>query len=647
MGAILPVALSIFTLGTVFPIGPADSAESHSPFPTTRAGDGMSDSWLNQFESALQHLESVVNSDQIDCARVMQAAASAIGKLNTEADIRFWLQSGQSNAGQSSCENNTSTELLWGTPPEDSNTGVIAGLLTNMSDQQLLCTQHDKSIVVRRQLSTAVEFFIEVANGRPVCAQESFEDGIAATAEIACTSVARLLVARYEERLEAQFLLTEFTGSLNSSIDLNAAARSIAHDSPPIFGDCRVSVFQASNARAKLLSVTGVQEVSGQSETLEALNVLTKSAASSEWTDITDDPSQELSPLRQQGIAQVRHIPVPSDSGEPVGHVIIELFQEQAPPEELILRQYCRAVEGTLTRLLNDNQGWHATLLAGGRPKWGVAAAVAVVLLAVVPADFEVEVPGRVTSTNQHRIFAPDNGFVEEVQFENEQHVNQDDLLVELSNADLLLEERRLLGEIDTVRAERTTVRSRLLTEDDPGLSAQSERLTQQLTSLEGQLGLLQERLGDLNLSAPAAGNVYRIDPGQELRNRPVVRGQLLMELVPDDTTWELRLEIPDHLEHYVRAASANSDGVQLRYTLAAAPGREWNSKLTGIDHAVQLNGESMTCRATASIGSLSESHLRPGTSVTARISCGSRSLGFVWFREVIEFANQVRFSWF
>ena len=612
----------------------------------TQAGDGMSDSWLNQFESALQQLESVVNSEQTDCARVMQTAAAAIGQLVSTGSIRFWLQSRHTTAGQPADEKNTTTELLWGSPPTETRHGEVAGLLTSMSHQQLLCTQQDESIVVRRQLSTAVDFFIEVASGNAVCTPDSLEDGIAATAEIACTSVARLLVARYEERLEAQFLLTAFIGRLNSCRDLNAAARAIAHDSPPVFGNSRVSVFQTSDRRANLLSVTGVQQVSGQPETLAALTALIRTAPAGEWTDITTD-SNELSPLCEQGVAQVLHIPVLNSVGQPAVHLLIELFQNQAPPEELIVRQFGAAVEETLTRLLNDSNGWRATLMAGGRPKWVAAVTVAIILLAVIPAEFEVEVPGRVTSQNKHRIFAPDNGFVEDVDFENEQHVNQDDLLIELSNADLLLEERRLLGEIDTIRAERTTVRSQLLTKDDPGLSAQAERLKQQLASLEGQLELLQERLEDLSLSAPVAGNVYRIDPGQELRNRPVVRGQLLLELVPDDTDWELRLEIPDHLEHYVRATSANSESIQLRYTLAAAPGKEWNSNLTSVDRAVQLYGESMTCRATAGIGNLAESHLRPGTSVTARISCGRRSLGFVLFREVIELADQVRFSWF
>ena len=639
MRAIRAVCLSIFNVCDVIVTTPAESAAHCGSQP----GDGMSDSWLNQFEAALQKLEAAVSSDQSDCARVMHTAAEAINQLMTQGLVRFWLQSYRVLNGQ---QDNPVTELLWGSSTDETEKSVTS-LLTEMVNDQQLCASSDQFLIMRRQLSVTVHFFVQIADPIPICPRDSFDEGVAAAAEVVCTSVARLLVARYEQRLDTQFLLTKFIATLGSCLDTATAARIIAHDGPPLFGNCRISVFQQAPGGPEILSVTGVQKPGGQSATLRALHTLTSMNPANEWIDVASLTNHDLSALEEQSV-QFFYVTVVrlTDSRE-VAHVVIELFEEQVIPEEIIVHQFRTAVEDTLIRLFRARKGWRSIVFAGGRLKWVISAVAVMILLTIIPADFEVEVPGRVSSQDHQRIFAPDNGIVETVHFQNEQHVGEEHPLILLSNPDLALEERRLLGEIDTTRAEQTAVRSRLLTEDDPVLSAQAERLAQQLRSLEGQLALLQERLTDMQLDAPVAGRVYRLDPRQELRHRPVVRGQLLMELIPDNSEWELALQIPSHLEHYVRSAAANSDGLPLRFTLAAEPGSEWKSTLTEIDHAVQLYGEDMTCHATAGTGNLTESHLRPGTSVTARIYCGQRALGFVWFRELIELGQQVRFSWF
>ncbi|MCP4505104.1 MAG: hypothetical protein GY826_01755, partial [Fuerstiella sp.] len=74
---------------------------------------------------------------------------------------------------------------------------------------------------------------------------------------------------------------------------------------------------------------------------------------------------------------------------------------------------------------------------------------------------------------------------------------------------------------------------------------------------------------------------------------------------------------------------------------------QDWTTSLTQVDNTVEVHDGRMSCRATAALTILPQAELRPGTTVTARIACGQRSLGFVMFREVIEFWQQVRFAWF
>ncbi|MEO2019756.1 MAG: hypothetical protein ABGZ53_35940 [Fuerstiella sp.] len=130
--------------------------------------------------------------------------------------------------------------------------------------------------------------------------------------------------------------------------------------------------------------------------------------------------------------------------------------------------------------------------------------------------------------------------------------------------------------------------------------------------------------------------------------SRPVQRGQLLLEIVPADSSWQLEISIPDDRMSYVtNARHQSAELLPIRYVVRSAPERDWTTALTDVDNAVEVHDGQMSCRATALLTTLPQAKLRPGTTVTARIACGRRSLGFVMFREVIEFWGQVRFAWF
>ena len=120
-----------------------------------------------------------------------------------------------------------------------------------------------------------------------------------------------------------------------------------------------------------------------------------------------------------------------------------------------------------------------------------------------------------------------------------------------------------------------------------------------------------------------------------------------MLQIVANNTDWQLELDIPDQLRQYVVDYQREStNAVRVRYVIKAASNHDWTTNLTSVDNAVQVSGTELVCKATATIAELPAIHQRPGTSVTARIYCGRRSVGFVWFREVIEFWHQFRFAW-
>ncbi|MCP4171665.1 MAG: efflux RND transporter periplasmic adaptor subunit [Fuerstiella sp.] len=328
--------------------------------------------------------------------------------------------------------------------------------------------------------------------------------------------------------------------------------------------------------------------------------------------------------------------------------ISVEAFTNTERPNEQLLGQLVAVAGPVFARLHERQRTLLGRIIHGGKIRWLAVAAVLLALLSICPADFEVEAPGQIVSTNQRRLFAPDNGTIDQVRFQNEDVVQAGQLLLKLSNSDLDLEHRRVQGDIDTTTARLASVHAKRLSGGDPQLSGEEAQLKQQLQNLKEQESLIEQQLASLEITAPFAGTVYRRDSQQELMSRPVQRGQLLLKIVPADSSWQLEISIPDDRMSYVtNARHESTERLPVRYVVRSAPEQDWTTSLTQVDNTVEVHDGRMSCRATAALTILPQAELRPGTTVTARIACGQRSLGFVMFREVIEFWQQVRFAWF
>ncbi len=279
--------------------------------------------------------------------------------------------------------------------------------------------------------------------------------------------------------------------------------------------------------------------------------------------------------------------------------------------------------------------------------------AAALLLLAslwLIPARFEVEVSGQLFPSERRRVFAPDDGMVEEVLVESDQRVSKDAPLLRLRNPERELELNRILGEIETttsrlqaVRATRSGSTNRTTT-DISELGSEEQQLEQKLKTLREEQSLLENQIASLTLKAPVEGLVYQRRLQEQLTARPVQRGQMLLEIGNDEAGWIAELSIPDDLVGYVRAASNGENHVE--FVRAGDSGRSESAMLKSLSNASHVEDGQTACLAFAQVQTSASNDFRPGESVTARIDCGRRSLGFVWFRELIEFCQKKRFAW-
>ncbi|MCR9202784.1 MAG: hypothetical protein NXI04_29415 [Planctomycetaceae bacterium] len=470
----------------------------------------------------------------------------------------------------------------------------------------------------------------------------SCHEAIGALTDSVGQFASRMLLDRADAAAQTQQRLATLAASMAGCSRMERAAVIAVTDGANIVTDCRISLLRSHSERPELLAITGASQAPPRSATTAALQAAALNPLAvddADWLDPAQDLPAGMSALTQGG---VRRLMVLSAEGPLI--MIVESFDDQRLPGVAEVRQLARTVLMGMSRFPHGLSRWTR------RGRWlryiAVTAAAAVALL-LIPTDFEIEVQGRVQPTRWQRVFAPDDGTIDAVMFDNESDVENEQPLFEMSNPDYRQELGKTLGDIETTLTELAAAKTRRLSGTDPTASADEQMLTARLSSLEGTRDLLQEQIDQLQVSAPFDGTVFLHNAREDLTTRPVRRGQMLLRVVAKDTSWQLELDVPEDVRGYVCASRKDSDDrVKIDYLVRAASDSSHETTLQSIDGSIRLVDSQLICRAVAPADGLPPEHRRPGTSVVARISCGQRSLGFVWFRELVETWRYIRFAW-
>ncbi len=617
----------------------------------------MQHSWLSDFETRLDQLERASIGADVVFADIHDLAVAALKCLGAVHDISVWLA------------RPTGVEGLRPDGQSPAPSEFIQAEITAAAEEAFVLTDSASAtspsrrlLTVSAKLADQVSCVMRVTFEQLSAPQQTFIEGARAVVDVVGGWVSRHLMSRYEHLLTAQTELASTIGRLHLSSNFKAAASVLAQDGPAVLGRCRIAVLLRRGERYRVQAMTGVRTPNVEAETVRAIEDVVNNShaaqsaiATSEWQELDQIDEAGVAGaaavLRHGDVAAIRMAALATSGDESIDFPMVmsvEVFTNTERPNEQLLRQLLAAAGPVFAGLHEQQRTLLGKVIHSGKIRWLVVAAVLLAVLWICPADFEVEAPGQIVSTNQRRIFAPENGTIDDVRFQNEDVVQAGQLLLKLSNPDLDLEHRRVQGDIDTTTARLASVHATRLSGGDPQLSGEEAQLKQQLQNLKEQKVLVEKQLASLQITAPFAGTVFRRDSQQELMSRPVQRGQLLLEIVPTDSRWQLEISIPDDRMSYVtNARHQSAELLPIRYVVRSAPEQDWTTTLTHVDNAVEVHDGQMTCRATALLTTIPQAELRPGTTVTARIACGRRSLGFVMFREVIEFWRQVRFAWF
>ena len=89
-----------------------------------------------------------------------------------------------------------------------------------------------------------------------------------------------------------------------------------------------------------------------------------------------------------------------------------------------------------------------------------------------------------------------------------------------------------------------------------------------------------------------------------------------------------------------LKRINASEDPVDVTFALISHPGKEFTGTLVDIDEKLEVYSDEGNC-AKAIVefenDQIPIDLLKSGTRVNAKLNCGTRSIGFVWFHELFE----------
>ena len=514
--------------------------------------------------------------------------------------------------------------------------------------------------------------------------------------EQACDFAARCYLRQFQKdthsRQDLWLKIEEFAYAVHRGLSSKAAGYAIVNEGRRVLDCDWVSLATWNGWKCEVRAVSGMEVIDKRANRVRLLNKLAATVARSEepvWYEGNSDalPPQIESALEEfisdkhskvLGVFPLKRASPPSADGakppraEIVGVLIVEQSENIAEisglreRSELVARHageaFANAIEHESLFLMPL---WRA--LGKGRSLLRATrlSTIALVVLGLglaigslfaVPADFEVESKGTLEPVVKRDIFAPQDGLIQSLFVEHGRAVPAGAPLLTMSNTEVSASLADAKGKLAALNEQLRAIdkqRSQIrLTQDERDkLGGQAAQLHASRQALITQVSLLSAKLSQLQVASPIAGQVVTWSPREKLMDRPVQRGQLLLTVADLQGNWLLELHLPQERMGYLAAAQKKlkaGEKLSVRYILATNPRASHLGEVEEI-HTTAENwgdeGNTILIKVKIDKADLPGGELHPGASVTAKILCGRASLGYCWFRDVVNFFHHLWFK--
>jgi HlyD family secretion protein len=486
--------------------------------------------------------------------------------------------------------------------------------------------------------------------------------------------------------------LEELVLSMQKTLDVKTLAAIISNDGRLLMKCDRMSVGYKKGKKTSIISISGQDKVNQRANLVRAMTKLARAVVSMQEPLVYSGQKGSYPPQVETPLADFIHesgsrmvIVVPffetdrkqfefKEEGEshkkkekrekPLGCLVLEQVSSRPVTDALnsqaeVLADHAgaaldnaRSMQRIFLRSL-----WH---MIGRTKEWfhgrklakliaGVTVVAAIVLsLIFIQYDYRVEGKGRLMPVVQRDIFAPWDGKVINVLIDDGEKVSPSKELITLQNDDIDARITEIKNDIQgkkELEAKLYTLigeaRQNNDTTEELKLNGQLEEANVEQKGLNDQLSIYEKRKKELIILAPIKGTITTFKVKQQLKDRPVQRGEILVQLMDDEQEWQLELQVDEHrMGHIFRAQeSKETEFLDVEYLL------ETNPEITFKGKIKKISNRSVTSHENTSVfevfiemdaKALPKAYI--GAEVRAKINCGKKPLGYVLFGDVIEF---------
>ncbi len=450
----------------------------------------------------------------------------------------------------------------------------------------------------------------------------------------------------------------------------------------------RITLIRKRRPTAAVLSVTGREQVNSRAPQIRDLKKLASAVLASGQTlrfgghdeTLPEEMERELMdyvqlsharlllmiPLRRPKPAQDSHESLAPVAADTIGCVMIERFDDDEPTPEMVhwIDQFINHVSAAMTLSLTHESILFLPLrrrLAAGR-RWlqgrrllitlaaAGAAFAALAMLLFGEWKYRVEGTGRLMPVARSEIFAPEDADVVAIHVNDGEQVAAGQRLVQLSSDELeaayvaaanevLEQQQRLLS----IRAELDNAKEHARRDEAIRLQGEAVQTQIAIAAAEEHRAVLESRRNQLEVRSPLAGTVSTFQVEQLLRDRPIRRGDLLLEVMHVQGDWRLELEVPEHrMGHLLQGQKLRADRqLPIDFLLVTAPETTYAGALQDVaTRAVSSVDGGNVVEVFATFDKNTVPELRIGAEVRAHIDCGKSPIGYVLFGDIIEFVR-------
>lgn len=481
----------------------------------------------------------------------------------------------------------------------------------------------------------------------------------------------------------------EFITEVHRSLDFKETCYAIANETRRLLKCDRASVAKWNGRRCKVTAISSQDRFDNRANVVRKLGYVATSSVAADtpfWItgetegiapEVASQINDYLDESHSRSLVVLPLVRRPPDTPDlemdkrrqekPVklGCLIVEYFDRDVVEDELTDLSQLAVAQSTLA-LDNSSQLSDVFLL----PLWrrlgqlrkflfkdhhaktmtGLTA-FGILLLALIfyRAPLKMKVDGVMQPEIRRNLFAETDGTIRSVLVAENQHVEQGQLLAEIQ--DFRLEDQIIetQSKLDNIYERIETINSQLArveapdSEDSLKLSSELKQLQIEDAYLRKKLQLLKQKEEKQKIIAPFAGKITTWEPQRRLIGLPRSVGQLTLSIADTSSQWQIELRIPQNKIGYVTSAVANNDGKPLKveFILGSNANKTFHGELISVAQRAELSDSGVPefrALVNADFEETDVRDLRPGTGATAKIICGRKSLGFVWFYQVIDY---------